>query len=110
MPLGPVLDRAPRAGRAARPWRDGRRGMAEEQIPYLETFACAAELANFSAAAKALGLTQPAVSQRIQLLEQELGVPLFSRRGGRVLLTDAGRRLHGFAQRILAQHRQAREE
>jgi DNA-binding transcriptional LysR family regulator len=84
--------------------------VADELLPHLETFACAAELANFTAAAKALGLTQPAVSQRISALEQELKVPLFAREGGRVLLTDAGRLLHGFAQRILDLHRQAREE
>jgi DNA-binding transcriptional LysR family regulator len=84
--------------------------MAAEQLPHLETFARAAELSSFTAAAKALNLTQAAVSQRIHVLEQELRVPLFTRQGGRVLLTDAGRRLHAFAQRILDLHRQAREE
>jgi DNA-binding transcriptional LysR family regulator len=84
--------------------------MADEQLPHLETFARAAELSSFTAAAKALGLTQAAVSQRIHALEQELGVPLFARQGGRVLLTDAGRCLHEFAQRILELHRQAREQ
>jgi DNA-binding transcriptional LysR family regulator len=84
--------------------------MADEQLPHLETFARAAELSSFTAAARALNLTQAAVSQRIHALEQDLGTPLFTRQGGRVLLTDAGRRLHGFAQRILDLHRQAREE
>src|SRR4051812_17256237 len=77
------------------------------QLPHLETFAEAAERASFTAAAKALELTQAAVSQRIQALEQFLGVPLFERQGGRVLLTEAGHRLHDYAQRILALHRQA---
>src|SRR5207248_1054388 len=81
-------------------WPDGRRRMADEQLPHLETFARAAELCSFTAAAKVLGLTQAAVSQRIHALEQELGVPLSTRQGGRVLLTDAGRRLHEYAQRI----------
>ncbi len=84
--------------------------MGAGQLPNLETFAKAAELSSFTAAGRALGLTQAAVSQRIAALEQDLGVTLFRRQGGRVLLTDAGRRLHSFAQRILDLHRQAREE
>lgn len=84
--------------------------MDQEQIPHLETFVKAAELSSFTAAAKTLRLTQAAVSQRIQALEQHLNVPLFQRRGGRVLLTDAGQRLYGFAERILALHREALQE
>jgi LysR family transcriptional regulator, low CO2-responsive transcriptional regulator len=84
--------------------------MAADQLPHLETFAEAAESGSFTAAARALGLTQAAVSQRIQALEQLLGVPLFERHGGRVLLTEAGRRLHEYAQRILALHREALQE
>src|SRR2546421_4814159 len=80
------------------------------QLPHLETFARAAELSSFTAAAKALGLTQAAVSQRVAALEADLGVPLFTRQGGRVLLTNAGRRLHEYAQRILELHREAREQ
>jgi DNA-binding transcriptional LysR family regulator len=82
--------------------------MTPDQLPHLETFAQAAELSSFTAAARALGLTQAAVSQRIQALEKQLGTSLFRRRGGRVLLTDAGRRLHPFAQQILALHQEAR--
>jgi DNA-binding transcriptional LysR family regulator len=84
--------------------------MNPPQLPNLETFTRAAELNSFTAAARALGLTQAAVSQRVQALERALGVPLFDRRGGRVLLTEAGRRLHGYGQRILELHRQARQE
>jgi DNA-binding transcriptional LysR family regulator len=43
-------------------------------------------------------------------LEQELGAPLFRRQGGRVLLTEAGRRLYDYAQRILELHHEARRE
>jgi DNA-binding transcriptional LysR family regulator len=80
------------------------------QLPHLETFSKAAELSSFTGAAKALGLTQAAVSQRIQALEQTLGKSLFQRRGSRVLLTEAGQTLYSFAQRILDLHRQARRE
>jgi DNA-binding transcriptional LysR family regulator len=82
----------------------------EDRLPHLGTFSKAAELCSFTAAAKALRLTQAAVSQRIQALEKILNVPLFRRHGGRVLLTETGRRLYDFAQRILALHQQARQE
>jgi DNA-binding transcriptional LysR family regulator len=78
------------------------------QLPHLETFAQAAELNSFTAAAKVLGLTQAAVSQRVQALEQALGVSLFDRQGGRILLTKAGQRLYGYVERILALHQEAR--
>jgi DNA-binding transcriptional LysR family regulator len=81
--------------------------MSIEQLPHLETFAEAAERSSFSAAARALGLTQAAVSQRIQALEQALGVTLFSRQSGHVMLTDAGHRLYEYAQRILTLSREA---
>jgi DNA-binding transcriptional LysR family regulator len=84
--------------------------MDAEQLPYLETFAKAAELSNFTAAARVLGLTQAAVSQRIQALEQALKESLFQRQGGHVLLTEAGRCLYSYAQRILALHREAIQE
>jgi DNA-binding transcriptional LysR family regulator len=81
----------------------------EVQLPHLETFSKAAELNNFTAAGKSLGISQAAVSQRVQFLEQTLGVALFRRHGGSVLLTDAGRRLHHYAQRILDLHREVRQ-
>ncbi len=80
------------------------------QLPYLETFSKAAELSNFTGAAKALRLTQASISQRVQILEKMLGTPLFKRQGGRVLLTEAGQKLYDYAQRILDLHRQARRE
>lgn len=80
------------------------------QLPYLVTFSKAAELSNFSGAAKALRLSQAAVSQRVQALEKTLGKPLFKRQGGRVLLTEAGQKLYEFAQRILDLHRETRRE
>jgi DNA-binding transcriptional LysR family regulator len=80
------------------------------QLPYLETFSKAAELSSFTGTAKALGLTQASVSQRVQALEKTLGTPLFKRQSGRVLLTEAGRKLYDYAQRVLDLHRQARRE
>src|SRR5262249_4400808 len=57
-----------------------------------------------------LGLTQAAVSQRIQLLEKTLNKSLFDRRGGRVALTEAGRKLYAYAQQIHDLHREARKD
>jgi DNA-binding transcriptional LysR family regulator len=81
-----------------------------EQLPNLDTFVKAAELGSFTAAARALGLSQAAVSQRVHALEQALGVPLFHRQAGRVQLTEAGRLLHPRAVRILALNQEAREQ
>jgi DNA-binding transcriptional LysR family regulator len=80
------------------------------QLPHLETFSKAAELGSFTGAAKALCLTQAAVSQRIHALEKSLDKSLFDRRGGRVMLTEAGRQLHAYVLQILDLHRAARRE
>lgn len=82
----------------------------ELQLPYLATFSRAAELASFTGAAKMLGLTQAAVSQRIHALETTVGTALFKRHGGRVMLTTAGQTLYHYAQQILDLHRSARRE
>ncbi len=82
----------------------------DTELPHLETFSKAAELDSFTGAARALGVTQAAVSQRIHALERALGVSLFQRGGGRVLPTEAGRTLYDYAQKILALHDEARRE
>ena len=56
----------------------------------LETFLTVVREGSFSKAAKALYRTQPAVSQIIQRLEEEVGQPLFDRSSRRGGLTDAG--------------------
>jgi LysR family transcriptional regulator, low CO2-responsive transcriptional regulator len=84
--------------------------MAHDPLPHLETFAEAAERGSFTAAAKHLGISQAAVSQRIQQLETAIKSPLFRREGGRVTLTTAGRRLHDYARRILDLIAEARAE
>jgi|AGTN01.1.fsa_nt_gi Transcriptional regulator len=66
----------------------------------LHVFSTVAEKLNFTQAAQALFMTQPAVSAAIKALEAEYGVPLLSRAGGRVELTEAGRILYKYAQEI----------
>lgn len=71
----------------------------------LRVFRSVALHLNFSRAAEELLLTQPAVTQQIKALEEELGVPLFNRGGGRITLTPGGRALLPFAEslRLLGQ-------
>ena len=59
----------------------------------LPTFRTAARLANLRAAAQALHLTHSAVSQQIRVLEEQLGFPVFERRGRRIVLNAAGKAL-----------------
>ncbi|MED5370741.1 MAG: LysR family transcriptional regulator [Myxococcota bacterium] len=53
-------------------------------------FLAAAEEGSFSAAARALGSTQPTVGRQVAALEQELGVTLFERVGTGLQLTESG--------------------
>src|SRR5215218_5885892 len=56
----------------------------------LLTFRAVAGAGSFSAAARELSLTQPAVSQQVAALERELGARLLHRGPGGLTLTDAG--------------------
>ncbi len=60
-------------------------------IQQLEYFAAAARTQNITRAAAEMHVSQPAVSVAIRKLEEELGIALFDRLGGRVVLTEAGR-------------------
>lgn len=66
----------------------------------LRVFYEAAQHESFTKAAEALFLTQPAVSFQIKALEDELGVRLFHRHNNRVLLTEVGQLLFGYAGQI----------
>jgi len=75
----------------------------------LEIFAKVAELGSFSRAAEALFLTQPTVSEHVRALEDELGVQLLDRLGRGTTPTRAGQILLGYARRMLALSREARQ-
>ncbi|WP_407169605.1 LysR family transcriptional regulator [Bradyrhizobium sp. ORS 111] len=68
----------------------------------LNTFLVVHRRGGISNAAKALHRSQPAISRRIALLEQELGVPLFERIAGKTRLSDAGRVMVPYAERAVA--------
>ncbi|WP_331000040.1 LysR substrate-binding domain-containing protein [Pseudothauera nasutitermitis] len=68
----------------------------------LAFFALLADKGSFSATARELNLTPPAVSKRLAQLEQRLGVRLLNRSTRRVSLTDEGELYLEHAQRILA--------
>ncbi len=73
----------------------------------MSVFRAVAQHLNFSRAAEALLLTQPAVTQQIKALEGELGVPLFDRGGGRISLTPGGAALLPFAEQLKTLSEQA---
>ena len=66
----------------------------------LRVFSAAARHLSYTKAAEELHLTQPAVSMQIRQLEENAGLPLFEQIGRRLDLTDAGRVLYDYAQRI----------
>lgn len=67
----------------------------------MRAFHAVAMEGGFSAAAKALGVTQPAVTVQIRGLETELGVRLFLRRGQGAVPTTAGETLLAHVRRIM---------
>src|SRR5829696_7624311 len=76
-------------------------------LQQLEYFLAAAEHRSFSAAAQALHMAQPSLSDQIRRLEAELGSPLFLRARRGLTLTEAGRLLLPQAERTLAAAREA---
>ena len=75
----------------------------------LEVFLTVAREGRFSRAAEKLFRTQSAVSQTIHKLEEELGEPLLDRSSRDGLLTDAGRVLQEYAERLLNLRSDAQE-
>ena len=67
----------------------------------VETFLQVAENGSFSETARKLFISQPAVTQQIASLGDELGVRLFERDGNRMVLTTPGRVAQAHYQRML---------
>ncbi len=75
----------------------------------LRVFIVAAETLNFSQAAKKLNLTQPAITQTIQALENQMGEALFLRNGRKVQLSQTGENFLPVARQLVTLNLRARE-
>jgi DNA-binding transcriptional LysR family regulator len=68
----------------------------------LQVFHTVARLLSFTKAAESLHMTQPAVTFQVRQLEEYFNTRLFDRTHNRISLTDAGRRVYEYADRILS--------
>lgn len=84
------------------------RGRKDFQITDLRAFAATVRAGSITRAAAALEVSQPAVSQRLQRLEQAAGGRVLNRDAHGVRLTETGERLLAYAERMLALHDEAR--
>lgn len=75
---------------------------------FLETFLTVAEHGSLAEASRRLGITPAAVAQRMQALEDEIGIPLLTRVGRQVKPTDAGHAIVEKSRRILSEVRHLR--
>jgi len=77
------------------------------ELRNLSTFLTIARTLSFTRAAEELNYAQSSVTAQIQALERELGSPLFERLGKRIVLTESGRRLVGYAEKMVNLEREA---
>jgi DNA-binding transcriptional LysR family regulator len=77
-----------------------------DKLRAIEYLSCAVEAGSFTAAAKSLGVSAPAVAQLIGALERSLGIVLFHRTTRGLSLTADGERYHEASRSIAADLRQ----
>jgi LysR family transcriptional regulator, low CO2-responsive transcriptional regulator len=80
------------------------------EIRHLVAFTTVLEAGGFTKAARALNLTQSALSHQIKTLEDQLGVEVFARIGKRTILTQAGESLLKHAAVVLRELADARQD
>jgi DNA-binding transcriptional LysR family regulator len=78
-------------------------------LQQLRYFLAATEHGSFSAAAAALRVAQPSVSEQVRRLESDLGVPLFRRVGRGLVTTEAGNTFRPYAEATLRSAQAGRE-
>ncbi len=78
-------------------------------LKQLKTLQTVVEHHSYTEAAKALFMTQPAVSMQIKQMEEQIEMPLFEREGKQVTLTEAGHELLHYARNIRQQLDEASE-
>lgn len=79
-------------------------------ISQLRAFVTVVERGSFSAAARDMGISQPAVTMQVQALEADIGATLLDRAYRRVDMTEAGRALLPHARKVLEQLESARTD
>lgn len=79
-------------------------------LRHLRVFHAAAQAGGVTAGAERLNISQPAASREIRTLEERLGIALLHRGGRSLALTEAGRVLRGYADRIFALEQAAEAE
>ncbi len=80
------------------------------ELKWLEDFLAVANSGNFSRAAEARNVTQPAFSRRLKALEVWIGVPLLDRGSYPITLTPAGEKLLPVAERVVRELRTSRDD
>lgn len=80
-----------------------------DRITGMKVFVRVAALGSFSAAARALGMSQSMATKHVVAIEARLGIKLFNRTTRRVTPTEAGRRYLRSCERILAEIEEAEE-
>jgi DNA-binding transcriptional LysR family regulator len=78
-------------------------------VNLLRIFYYAAKLGSINAAARALYVTQPAVSKGLQRLQEFYEIKFINLFGRKIVLTDAGEALYGIAEKIFEMEKQADE-
>jgi DNA-binding transcriptional LysR family regulator len=81
-----------------------------DRISGMEVFTKVAALGSFSAAARALGMSQSMATKHVDAIEDRLGAQLFQRTTRRLTLTEAGRRYLDACERILGEIEEADAE
>ena len=78
--------------------------MRHTQLP---SFHAVAQRLSFTAAARALGVSQPTITTQVKSLEAEFGLELFVRRGRRIELTETGGGLLDITRRLFSDEKEA---